>query len=79
MKSKLYIAGLIFVVLLNYSCSGDYGDEVPEAKNNNFQIIPQVGLTNELKEKVIDSTSVIINTEVYSVEGDPINPIPPRG
>lgn len=79
MKIKLHIAGLVFISLLTYSCSNDDGYEIPEVKNNNFQIIPQAGLKNELKEKAIDSTSVIINTEVYSAEGDPINPIPPRG
>jgi hypothetical protein len=76
MKSKLYIVGLIFVSLLTYSCSYDY--EVPEIKNDNFKIIPQARLKNELKEKIIDSTNVIFNNEENAIEGDPSNP-KPRG
>ncbi|MFE3872162.1 hypothetical protein ACFX5F_13110 [Flavobacterium sp. ZS1P70] len=79
MKSKLYIAGLVFISFLTYSCSDDYSDEIPENSNKNFEIKPKPILQNDLIEKTIDSTSVIINTEVYNADGDPINPIPPRG
>ena len=78
MKSKLYIAGLVSISLLTYSCSNDDGYEMPEVKNNNFKITPQAGLKNELKEKTIDSTTVIFNIEANAIEGDPSNPKPPR-
>ena len=79
MKSKLYIAGLISISLLTYSCSNDDGYGVPEVKSNNFKITPQADLKNELNEKTIDSTTVIFNMEVSAMEGDPSNPVPPRG
>jgi hypothetical protein len=74
MKSKLYIAGLVTISFLTYSCSNDDGYEIPEVKNNNGQITPQASLKNELNQKKIDSTTVIM----YAVDGDPINPKPPR-
>lgn len=74
MKTKLCIAGLVLISLLTYSCSNDDGYEMQEVKSNNFKIVPQVGLKEELKEKEIDSATVILN----AVDGDPINPKPPR-
>ncbi|WP_426094733.1 hypothetical protein [Flavobacterium sp. DSR2-3-3] len=79
MKSKLYIAGLVSISLLTYSCSNDNDFEMPEVKNNNFKITPQAGLKNELKEKTIDSTKVIFSIEVNTIEGDPSIPKPPKG
>ncbi|MBG6063564.1 hypothetical protein IWX83_003375, partial [Flavobacterium sp. CG_9.1] len=72
MKSKLYIAGLVSISLLTYSCSNDDVYEIPEVKNNNFQITSQAILKNGLNEKTIDSTTVIfsvltpIKQEYYS-------------
>jgi hypothetical protein len=79
MNSKLYIAGLVSISLLTYSCSNDDGYEMPEIKNNNFKITPQSSLKNELKEKTIDSTAIIFNIEVNAIEGDPNIPKPPKG
>jgi len=75
MKSRLYIAGIVFTSLLSYSCSNDDEFANPEANNNNFKITSDVSLKNELK-KTIDST-VIFNA-VSTVNGDPSNPKPPR-
>lgn len=77
MKSKLYIAGLVSISLLTFSCSNDDDFEMSEVKNNNFKMTPQVGLKNEQKEKIIDSTTVIFS-EANANEGDPSNPKPPR-
>ena len=74
MKSKLCIAGLVLISLLTYSCSNDDGYDMPEVKNNNFKIVPQLSLKNGVKEEEIDSAAVIIN----DLDGDPINPKPPR-
>ncbi|MDI5888453.1 hypothetical protein [Flavobacterium yafengii] len=78
MKSKLYIAGLVSISLITYSCSNDDVYEIPEVKNNNFQITPQAVFKNGLNEKTIDSTTVIFSMEESAVEGDPSNPKPPR-
>lgn len=77
MKSKLYIAGLVSISFLTYSCSNDSYD-VPKVKSNNFKITPQANLKNELNEKTIDSTTLIFNIETSAVEGDPSNPKPPK-
>lgn len=92
MKNKLFIAGLVFISLLTYSCSNDDEFGMPEGKNNNFKITPEVNLKNELVQKRIDSTTIIFR-EGDAVEGDPIegngpklnaahgdpsNPKPPR-
>lgn len=78
MKSKLYIAGLVSISLLTYSCSNDDGYEIPEVKNNNFKITPQSGLKNEFKKTTIDSTTVIFSIEENAIEGDPSIPKPPK-
>ncbi len=77
MKSKLYIAALVSISLLTYSCSNDDEFEIPEVENNNFKITPEIGLKNEFKEKIIDSTTVNFS-EVNPIDGDPSNPKPPR-
>jgi hypothetical protein len=75
MKNKLYIAGLVLISVLTYSCSNDedgYGDQ--GVKSNTLKSAPQSVLINE----PIDSTKVNSAMEMPDPEGDPINPIPPR-
>ncbi|MFV8375127.1 hypothetical protein [Flavobacterium sp. LB1P71] len=80
MKNKLYIAGLVSISLLTYSCSSDDENyEVQEVKNKSFEITPQT----VLNAKTNDSTTVksgtkITTTRVSDADGDPNNPIPPR-
>jgi hypothetical protein len=79
MKNKLYIAGLVLISLLTYSCSNDedgYGDQ--GIKANTLKSVPQSVLINELNAKPIDSTNVNSAMEIPDPEGDPSNPIPPR-
>jgi hypothetical protein len=87
MKNKLFIAGLVFISLLTYSCSNDDEFGMPEGKKNIFKIKPEVNLKNELVQKRIDSTTIIFHegdpiegngTKLNAVEGDPSNPKPPR-
>lgn len=61
MKNKLFISGLVFISLLTYSCSNDDEFGMPESKNNNSKIKPEVNLKNELVPKRIDSTTVIFS------------------
>lgn len=75
MKSRFYITGLIFISLLFYSCSNDDEFIIPEATK--IRITSDINLKNELKEKAIDSTTVIVNS-VKNFPGDPSNPKPPR-
>lgn len=77
MKSKLYIAALISISLLNHSCSKDDSYEIQGIKKNNFKTKKQLDFNNELNEKTVDSSAVI--HESNTVEGDPSNPKPPRG
>jgi hypothetical protein len=75
MKNKLYIAGLVLISVLTYSCSNDEDSyEVQGVKTNTLKSVPQSVLINELNAKPIDSIGVESNSE----DGDPINPIPPR-
>ena len=79
MKNKLYIAGLVGIMLLTYSCSNDDSHEGQEVKAKNFEMNRQA----VLKAKTVDSTTVKLGTEIStstSIEpdGDPVNPIPPR-
>ncbi|MFV5690271.1 hypothetical protein ACM55M_16795 [Flavobacterium sp. ZT3R25] len=80
MKSKLYIAGIVSLSFLTYSCSSDDESyDVQEVKTKNFQITPQA----VLNAKTIDSTTVksgpkISTTRLSEEDGDPNNPIPPR-
>lgn len=78
MRNKLYIAGLIVLSALTYSCSNDESFEAPEAKSNNLKIVPHTYLKNKLNEKKIDSTTVNLKVEIINVDGDPSNPLPPR-
>lgn len=78
MKSKLHVAGLVFVSFLIYSCSDDYDFESIEKKNENFKISHQTGENDVLRGMANDSTSVIIEKEEATEEGDPSNPKPPR-
>lgn len=79
MKSKLHVAGLVFVSLLTCSCSDDYDFNPTERENNNFKISHQAGENDDFKGMTKDSTSVIIGEKENSNEGDPSNPKPPRG
>jgi hypothetical protein len=75
MKNKLYIAGLVLISVLTYSCSNDedgYGDQ--GVKANTLKSVPQSVLINE----PIDSTKVNSAMEIPDPEGDPSNPRPPR-
>jgi hypothetical protein len=82
MKNKLYIAGLVCITLLTYSCSNDDSYEVQEVKAKSFEITPQA----VLNAKIIDSSSVKVGTKIISTQiniappedGDPNNPLPPR-
>lgn len=78
MKSKLHVAGLVFVSFLFCSCSDDYDFESIEKKNENFKISHQTGENDVLRGIAKDSTSVIIEKEEANTEGDPCNPKPPR-
>ncbi|WP_268846236.1 hypothetical protein [Flavobacterium aestivum] len=79
---KLYIAGIISISLLTYSCSNDEDSyEVQGAKSKDSRIAPQSVLKGGLNAKAIDTTA--INTPNgaegnTSPDGDPINPRPPR-
>jgi hypothetical protein len=75
MKNKLYIAGLVLITLLTYSCSNDEDSfEVQEVKAKEFKNVPQSVLQQELNARVIDSTAVELN----KADGDPSIIIPPR-
>ena len=77
---KLYMAGIISVSLLTYSCSNDEESyEVQGVKTKDLKIAPQSSLKSELN--VIDSTAINgpMGAEgMTSPEGDPSNPRPPR-
>jgi hypothetical protein len=74
MKNKLYIAGLVLITLLTYSCSNDEDSlEVQGVKTKEFKSVPQSVLKQELTAKVIDSTAVL-----NKADGDPSIIIPPR-
>jgi hypothetical protein len=75
MKNKLYIAGLVLVSLLTYSCSNDEDSyDIQGVKANTLKSAPQSVLKNELIAKPIDS----IGVESNSADGDPSIIIPPR-
>jgi hypothetical protein len=80
MKNKLYIAGLVCITLLTYSCSTDDSSyEVQQVKINTLEIAPQA----VLKSKPIDSTATLSGTKIISTstsaeDGDPYNPLLPR-
>lgn len=78
MKSKLYITGLVLLSVLTYSCSNDDAYEASDVKTENFEIVPQKELKDELKEKKIDSTVTFSIIKEDPREGDPSNPKPPR-
>jgi hypothetical protein len=79
MKNKLYIAGLVLISLLAYSCSNDEDSyEVQGVKPNDLKSAPQSILKSGLTIKAIDSTTVKLNMEISSPDGDPSNPLPPR-
>nr|WP_315164826.1 hypothetical protein [uncultured Flavobacterium sp.] len=71
---KLCITGLVLISLLTYSCSND--EERLEVQARDFKTIPQSVLKNDSPIKNIDSTTVKLNAT--DLDGDPINPIPPR-
>jgi hypothetical protein len=80
MKSKLYIAGIVSLSFLTYSCSSDDESyDVQEVKARSLEITPQA----VLNAKIIDSTTVksstkIISTSTSAEDGDPYNPLLPR-
>jgi hypothetical protein len=79
MKNKLYIAGLVLISVLTYSCSNEEDSyEVQGVKANTLKSAPQSVLENELTAKPIDSTAVKMNMELNNADGDPSNPLPPR-
>jgi len=79
MKNKLYVAGLVLISVLTYSCSNDEDSyEVQGIKANEIKSAPQSILKSELTVKIIDSTAVRLNMEISSPDGDPSNPRPPR-
>jgi hypothetical protein len=79
MKTKLYIAGLILISLITFSCSNDEDSyEVQEVKSNTLKSVPKSVLINRLTAKPIDSINVNTTPETQGQEGDPSNPIPPR-
>ncbi|MFV8346463.1 hypothetical protein [Flavobacterium sp. ZB4P13] len=78
---KLYVAGLVSISLLTYSCSNDEESfEVQEVKAKDFKTTPQSVLKINFPTKIIDSTTVKLGTDAVDLEvdGDPSNPIPPR-
>jgi hypothetical protein len=79
MKNKLYIAGLVLISLITFSCSNDEDSyEVQGVKNNTLNSVPKSVLINRLIAKPIDTTKVNTPMEAQGQEGDPSNPIPPR-
>jgi hypothetical protein len=75
MKNKLYIAGLVLIALLTYSCSNDEDSfEVQGVKTKEFKSVPQSVLQQELNARAIDSTAVELN----KADGDPSIIVPPR-
>lgn len=79
MKNKLYIAGLVLISLLAYSCSNDEDSyEVQGVKTNDLKNAPQSILKTGLNIKAIDTTAVRLNMEISSPDGDPSIMIPPR-
>jgi hypothetical protein len=79
---KLYIAGIVSISLLTFSCSNDEENyEVQGVKTNNSKIAPQSVLKNGSNAKAIDTTAS--NTPMgaagmSSPDGDPVIVIPPR-
>jgi uncharacterized protein YcfL len=71
---KLCITGLVLISLLTYSCSND--EERLEVQARDFKTIPQSVLKTDSPIKNIDSTTVKLGAT--ELDGDPINPIPPR-
>lgn len=73
---KLYVAGLVSISLLTFSCSNDEESvDVQEVKSGNFKTTPQSVLESNFTARTSDSTIVKLSTDA---DGDPINPKPPR-
>lgn len=73
---KLYMAGLVSISLLTYSCSND--EESIEVQTRDFKTMPQSVLKSDFTAKANDSTTVRLSTDAVDEYGDPINPRPPR-
>ncbi len=75
MKNKVYIAGLVLISALTFSCSNDEESfENQEVKANALKSLPQSVLIKE----PIDSTQVNPTMDMAQPEGDPSIPRPPR-
>jgi PBP1b-binding outer membrane lipoprotein LpoB len=75
MKNKVYIAGLVLISALTFSCSNDEESfESQEVKANALKSVPQSVLIKE----PIDSTQVNPTMNMAQPEGDPSIPRPPR-
>lgn len=76
---KLYVAGLVSISLLTFSCSNDEDSiEVQEVKARDFKTTPQSVLESDFTAKANDSTTVRLSSDAIDTDGDPSNPIPPR-
>ncbi|MNX45881.1 hypothetical protein D3C86_764060 [compost metagenome] len=76
---KLYVAGLVSISLLTFSCSNDEESVgVQEVKARDFKTTPQSVLESDFTAKASDSTTVKLSTDVIETDGDPSNPKPPR-
>lgn len=76
---KLYVAGLVSISLLTFSCSNDEDSiEVQEVKARDFKTTPQSVLKSDFTAKANDSTTVRLSSDAIDTDGDPSNPIPPR-
>ncbi|MNS83078.1 hypothetical protein D3C72_1168500 [compost metagenome] len=76
---KLYVAGLVSISLLTFSCSNDEESVgVQKVKASGFKTTPQSVLESDFTAKASDSTTVKLSTDVIDADGDPINPKPPR-
>jgi hypothetical protein len=76
MKSKLYIAGLVSISLLTYSCSNDDGYERQEIQKSSINIKELPNFNKEVNPKRVDSSAVKV--ERTTEDGDPSIPVPPR-
>jgi uncharacterized lipoprotein NlpE involved in copper resistance len=76
---KLYVAGLVSISLLTFSCSNDEdGIEVQEVKVLDFKTTPQSVLESDFTARTSDSTRVRSSTDVIDADGDPSVLKPPR-
>jgi hypothetical protein len=76
---KLYMAGLVSISLLTFSCSNEEEDiEVQEVKARDFKTMPQSVLESDFTARANDSTTVRLSSDAIDTDGDPSIIKPPR-